>query len=139
MESKGNSRVAVLKERIKTLIDPEDIMLEITDVFKDLEIIPDVGMYCTFIYNAKGVRNRSKENVVPSTGKIYYDQHPLVQVLSVQRWGFRAFNYHWVSRGEEIHNYTWDEVAGQLHVIKPNEMSFMRTVDYAKLRRYQTI
>ena len=77
--------------------------------------------------------------VVPPPNKIYYDQHPLVQVISVQRWGFSAFNYHWVGRGDEIHNYTWNEVAGQLHVINDKEMPFMRTVDYMKLKRYQTI
>lgn len=139
IRSKSNSRIDLLKTRIKGMVDPEDIMTEIVDIFKDLEIVPDVGMYCTFIYNAKTVRNRSRESVVPSTNKIYYDQHPLVKVVNVQRWGFTAFNYHWVGSGEEIHNYTWDEVAGQLHVIKENEMPFMRTVDYAKLKRYQTI
>ena len=139
IRSKSNSRIDLLKARIKGIVDPEDIMTEIVDIFKDLEVVPNVGMYCTFIYNAKTVRNRSRENVVPPPNKIYYDQHPLVQVISVQRWGFSAFNYHWVGRGDEIHNYTWNEVAGQLHVINDKEMPFMRTVDYMKLKRYQTI
>ena len=137
--SKSNSRVEMLKQKIVGVTDPEEIMLEIINIFDDTEIIPDVGMFCTFIYNAKTVRNRSNERVVPSTNKVFYDQHPLIQVLGVYQWGFRGFNYHWRSAGEEIHNYTWNEVAGQLHVIRGYEMPYMRTVDYAELKRYSVI
>lgn len=139
IRSKSNSRIDLLKVRIKGMVDPEDIMVEILDIFKDVEIIPDVGMYYTFVYNAKTIRDRSRENVVPSIERIYYDQHPLIQVVSVQKWGFTAINFHWLGIGEPVHNYTWNEVAGQLHTIRTDEIPFMRKVPYMEMKRYQTI
>lgn len=137
--SKSQSRTSQIKARIKNLTDPEDIMITIIDVLKDVEMIPSIGGYYTFIYNAKTIRDRSKEKVVPPIDKIYYDQHPLVRVSSIQRWGFTAVNFHWIGIGEPIHNYTWEEVAGQLHVVRPNEISYMRTISYMEMKRYQTI
>ena len=46
--------------------DQEEMMLEIMELLSDtVTPIPDVGMLCTFVYNAK-------------TPGISYDQHPLV-------------------------------------------------------------
>ena len=139
IRSKSTSRIDLLKARIKGMTDPEDIMVEIVDIFKDVEMIPEIGGYYTFIYNAKTVRNRSRESVVPPIDKIYYDQHPLIQVISIQKWGFTAINFHWLGLGQPVHNYTWEEVAGQLHIIRTDEMPYMRRVQYVELKRYQTI
>ena len=97
------------------MYNPDDIMLSIMEVFTRSEFIPDVGKYYTFIYLAK-------------SPDITYDQYPLVAVTSVERWGFKALNYHW----NEFKNYTWQEVAGKMHVIEANEIEYMRSLPYTK-------
>ena len=77
-----SSRVSQLKRKIRNMYNPDDIMLSIMEVFTRSEFIPDVGKYYTFIYLAK-------------TSDITYDQYPLVAVTAVERWGFKALNYHW--------------------------------------------
>ena len=112
------SRLDVLEERIKYLSDPEDIMVEILDVFNKTELVPEVGNYYTFIYN-------------PKTPDIDYDQHPLVAVTSIFNWGFQGINYHW----NKVKRYTWQEVAGSLHVVENDEIMSMRNINYAKIKR----
>ena len=97
------------------MYNPDDIMLSIMEVFTRSEFIPDVGKYYTFIYLAK-------------TPDITYDQYPLIAVTAVERWGFKGLNYHW----NEFKNYTWQEVAGKMHVIEANEIEYMRTLPYSK-------
>ena len=80
----------------------------------DLELIPDVGDFYTFVYTAR-------------TPLLEYDQHPLIACTDVQQWGFRGFNYHW----EDFRNYNWNEVAGQLYVVRPNELMDLRQISYA--------
>lgn len=126
------SRTVELQSRIKNLSDPEDIMLEIVDVFKDIEWVPSQGKYYTFIYNAKTILNKDYEGV-RDLDKVYYDQHPLVAVFRIYKWGFEGLNYHW----KKVRRYTWEEVAGALHVIEPSELDYMRRVNYMKLRKYQ--
>ena len=110
-----SSRVSQLKRKIRNMYNPDDIMLSIMEVFTRSEFIPDVGKYYTFIYLAK-------------TSDITYDQYPLVAVTAVERWGFKALNYHW----NEFKNYTWQEVAGKMHLIEPNEIEYLRSLPYAK-------
>lgn len=112
------TRIQILKERIRGIDDPEDIMVEIIDVLNDVEIVPSPGNYYTFIYNAK-------------TPDILYDQHPLVAVTDVFRWGFQGVNFHW----GEVRRYTWQEVAGNLHVVENDEITSMRNINYAKFLR----
>jgi len=117
-KAESRSRLDILNERIENLSDPEDIMVEIIDVFSKTELVPEVGNYYTFIYNAK-------------TPNINYDQHPLVAVTSVFNWGFQGINYHW----DEIKRYTWEEVAGRLHVVEDDELMSLRNINYAKILR----
>jgi len=126
------SRTTELQSRIKNLSDPEDIMLEIVDVFKEIEWVPSQGKYYTFIYNAKTVLNRDYEGI-RDLDKVYYDQHPLVAVFRIYKWGFEGLNYHW----KKIRRYTWEEVAGALHVIESNELDYMKRINYMKIRKYQ--
>lgn len=112
------SRLDILEERIQDLSDPEDIMLEITDVFKNEVLLPEVGNYYTFIYN-------------PKTPDITYDQHPLIAVIGVEKWGIRAINYHW----NDTRNYSWAEVAGKFHLVEDDEIMSMRNINYAKFKR----
>lgn len=113
--AKSSSRVSQLKRRITGLTDSESIMMEIMDVFRETEFIPDVGKYYTFIY-------------LPKTQGIKFDQFPLIACTDIQRWGFRGLNFHWGS----VRNYTWLEVAGKLHIINGNEIDYLRSVRYAK-------
>lgn len=117
------SRMDILSERIKYLNDPEDKMIEIIDVLKDFDVVPDVGNYYTFIYNAK-------------TPRKLYDQHPLIAVLEVGSWGFIGLNFHWVGLdGADVRNYTWPEVAGYFHKVYNEEIMTMRNIEYAKFLR----
>lgn len=108
-------RLEILKERIKNFIDSEDIMMEIIDIFSDIDVVPTPGKYYTFIYNAK-------------TKNLIYDQHPLVAVTNVYNWGFDGINFHW----NKMRRYTWEEVAGYLHVVYNNEIFEMKNINYAK-------
>ena len=119
VEPNSTARVRELKRRIDqaNTNDPEDLMLIIIDVLKDKVFIPEVGKFYTFIYNAK-------------TPGIEYDQHPLIACTSIERWGFRGINFHW----RESRQYTWEEVAGQLHIVKFNELDELLSIPYAKFR-----
>ena len=114
----SSSRVLQLKKRITGLTDPESIMLEIMDVFNESEFIPDVGKYYTFIY-------------IPKTQEIKFDQFPLIACIEIQKWGFKGLNFHW----GEVRNYTWLEVAGKLHIVRNNEIDYLRSVRYAKFMK----
>ena len=117
-KAESRSRLDILHERIENLSDPEDIMVEIIDVFDKTELVPEEGNYYTFIYN-------------PKTPDIDYDQHPLVAVTSIFNWGFQGINFHW----NEPRRYTWQEVAGRLHVVENDEIMSMRNINYAKIKR----
>jgi len=117
VSSQRGGRVYTLEKRIKNIFDPEDIMIEIMEVFDETRLIPEVGEYYTFVYNAK-------------TEGINYDQHPLVAVTSVYNWGFQGINYHW----NNVRRYTWEEVPGFLHIIRRDEINSMRNIKYAYYR-----
>ena len=107
-----------LENLVSDIIDmgySDDMMLAITEVLTDTEIVPDVGKYYTFVYNAK------------TAGK-QYDQHPLVAVTDIFSWGFRGINFHWQSS----RNYTWNELAGQLYMVKSIELDDLLGIPYAK-------
>ena len=112
---KQSPRVSQLKRKLDGSEDADIIMMNILEVFKDIEYVPDPGNYYTFIY-------------YPKTEDIRYDEHPLVAVTDVEKWGFKAINFHW----GESRNYTWFEIAGFLHEVEPNEISYLRTINYAK-------
>jgi len=113
--TRNSSRVSQLKRKIEGLTDSESIMLEIMDVFRETEFIPDVGNYYTFIY-------------LPKTQGIKFDQFPLIACTDIQKWGFRGLNFHW----GEVRNYTWLEVSGKLHTIKNDEIEYLRSIPYAR-------
>ena len=111
----GDNRIAPIKEELKEMSDPEEMMLLIMDTLKDTEVVPDAGQYYTFLYTAK-------------TRRLTYDQHPLVAVTDVERWGFRGINYHW----GKFRNYTWEEIAGKLHVVEFQELDELLALQYGK-------
>jgi hypothetical protein len=113
------ARVRELKKRVAEsgTSDPEDIMLIIMDIFKEEVLYPEPGKFYTFIYN-------------PKTPEIEYDQHPLIACTELHKWGFKAINFHW----RESRQYTWEEVAGKLHVVKYNELDELISLQYGKFR-----
>jgi len=115
--TKTFNRIEPVKDKIRDLRDPEDMMLEIMDVLREKSWIPEVGKFYTFIYN-------------PKTPNIDYDQHPLIACTELQKWGFKAINFHW----RKSRNYTWEELAGQLHLVRENELDDLLSIPYAKFR-----
>ena len=118
-KSSTTVRIKELKKRIdrEELSDPEDLMLVIMDVLKEEVLYPEPGKFYTFVYT-------------PKTPDIEYDQHPLIACTSLERWGFKAINFHW----RKSRNYTWEEIAGKLHVVKYNELDELLAIPYAKFR-----
>ena len=109
-------------EKLKLLIeeantsDPEELMLIIMETFNQtVTPIPEPGNFYTFVYNAK-------------TPNKQYDQHPLIACTSLERWGFKAINFHW----RQSRNYTWNELAGQLYIINWIELDELLAIPYAK-------
>lgn len=117
-EEVGSNRILPIKDSLRSMTDPEDMMLEIMGALKDVQLVPDVGDYYTFIYNAK-------------TKGMEYDQHPLIACLEVQRWGFKGLNYHW----GKVRNYTWEEIPGQLHVVRNSELNDLRDISYVYIKK----
>ena len=113
----STARVRKLKQEVgkMSVKDPEEIMILIMDIFKEKTWIPEPGKFYTFVYN-------------PKTPNIEYDQHPLIACTEVKKWGFKAINFHW----RKPRNYTWEEIAGQLHVIKYEELDELISIPYAK-------
>ena len=111
----NDNRIEAIKNKL-TSSDSEDLMLEIMGALNNtVEAIPSVGKYYTFVYNAK-------------TPNVQYDQHPLVAVTDIFSWGFRGINFHWQSS----RNYTWNELAGQLYMVKSIELDDLLAIPYAK-------
>ena len=110
-----SERTEELQEQIEGLNDPDDIMMNIMEVFSQTDIVPNPGNYYTFVYNAK-------------TPGETYDQHPLIACTSLERWGFKGINFHW----RKSRNYTWNELAGQLYIVQRNELDDLLAIPYGK-------
>ena len=117
LERHPTERVEELKRKVldANTSDPEEIMLLIMELFTIEEILPEVGKFYTFIYN-------------PKTPNITYDQHPLIACVDLFKWGFRGLNFHW----QDYRNYTWEEVAGKLHLVEFQELDELLTLQYGK-------
>jgi len=114
LKSKTNRFTESEVNRIKALRDEDDMMLEIIEKLQtDVEVIPTVGQYFTFIYKAK-------------TPMIEYDRFPLVAVTSIYRWGFIGLNYHWPG----WRRYTWEELQSNLYRVFPMELNTLRAIPY---------
>ena len=109
------NRIEAIKDQL-TSSDPEDLMLQIMQALNNtVEAIPTVGKYYTFVYNAK-------------TPNVQYDQHPLIACTDIFGWGFRGINFHWQSS----RNYTWEELTGQVYMVKSIEFDDLLSIPYAK-------
>ena len=109
------NRIEAIKNQL-TSSDPADLMLQIMQALNNtVEAIPSVGKYYTFVYNAK-------------TPEKQYDQHPLIACTDLFKWGFRGINFHWQSS----RNYTWEELTGQVYMVKSIELDDLLSIPYAK-------
>ena len=110
------NRIESIKEELEAENDQEDQMLLIMDALRDtVTPAPEPGTICTFVYNAK-------------TPGITYDQHPLVAVTELFQWGFRGLNFHW----RKYRQYTWEELAGQVYIVQPDELDDLLSAQYGK-------
>ena len=112
------------ENRVRGVIDSlvgvetaDDIMESLIGVLSESGKIPTAGKYYTFFYNAK-------------TPGIQYDEYPLVGVTDVFSWGFRGINFHWSDRRQ----YNYDQIAGQLYEIYPEEISDVIELAFANIR-----
>lgn len=116
--TKKLSRVQILKDAISQATDsPDELMAIIQKIFDDTEPYPRPGNIYTFVYTA----------ITPG---IFYDQHPLLIVESVNLSGFKGFNVHW----SDHRNYLWENVTGVFHrVQKGEEFDYLHDVPYRKI------
>ena len=112
-----NNRVRGILKDLIGIQDPDDLMVEIISVLKEGSKTPQAGRFYTFIYN-------------PKTPNIQYDQNPLVAVTDVFDWGFRGINFHW----NKSRQYSWDEIAGRIYEVLPEEIDDLKTIPYAHIR-----
>lgn len=115
----SSSKVSQLRKAlaIEGAEDADLIMMNILQIFNETDLVPDSGKFYTFIYQAK-------------TPRLEYDEHPLVAVTEVFRWGFKGYNYHW----RQMRQYTWAEVVGSLHIVRENEVRYLSSLPYGKKR-----
>ena len=117
LEKNPTARVEELKAAVQeaNTSDPEEIMLLIMEIFTIEVLYPEPGKFYTFVYNAK-------------TPNETYDQHHLIACMELFRWGFRGLNFHW----QNYRNYTWEEIAGKLHVVEFQELDELLALQYGK-------
>ena len=115
----SSSKVSQLRKAvaIEGAEDADLIMMNILQIFNETDLVPDAGKFYTFVYQAK-------------TPRLEYDEHPLVAVTEVFRWGFKGYNYHW----RRMRQYTWAEIVGSLHVVRENEVRYLSSLPYGKKR-----
>ncbi len=114
----NTSRTNRIEEVYSDIINAQgadDKMEIIIETLSETEVVPEIGRAYTFVYQAK-------------TPEIIYDEFPLIVCTDIQNWGFRGYNFHW----GEIKNYTWNEVAGYMHVVYPEEIEVLKTIPFAK-------
>ena len=116
-EERYANRIEPIKEDLAAAVNnPEDMMMIIMQALNDtVTPIPEVGQFYTFVYNAK-------------TPEKQYDQHPLIACTDLFKWGFRGINFHWQSS----RNYTWDELIGEMYMVKSIELDDLLSIPYAK-------
>ena len=81
-------------------------------------IVPDVDKFYVFVYKAK-------------TPGIVYDQHPLVLVTAIYKWGFTGISSHW----NDSRQYTWQEVISNLYEVEQDEIDLVSQIPIAKIKR----
>jgi len=110
-----SNRIRSVIDNVIGMEDPDDLMIELMSVLEEGGKIPESGKYYVFVYK-------------PKTPNIRYDQNPLVAVTDIFSWGFRGINYHW----GKVHQYTWNEIIGQIYEVYADELADVRELPFAK-------
>ena len=111
------TRITPVLDKLIGTEAPDDLMADILEVLTEGGKVPEAGNFYTFIYFAQ-------------TPDIQYDQHPLVAVTDLFEWGFRGLNYHW----GQVRQYTWNEIAGGIYEIYPEELSDAIEIPFGNIR-----
>ena len=96
-------------------VGPDRAMQILINSLSPSDIIPKQDKYYVFVYKAK-------------TRGIVYDRYPFVNVSSIFKWGFIAFNFHW----NEYRRYSWTELVSNLYEINELELNTMESFPIAK-------
>ena len=112
-----NNRIRPAIDDLVGIEDSDDLMVEVLSLLSESGKVPESGKIYTFVYNAK-------------TPNLQYDQNPLVAVTDVFGWGFKGINFHW----GEVRQYTWDEIAGSLYEVYPEEVKDLQALPFANIR-----
>ena len=108
------NRLTGMVKNLTGVEDADDLMLDIMERLTDgVTPVPDLGNWYTFIYKAK-------------TPNITNDTNPLVAVTEYMPGGIKGYNVHW----NQMRNYTFMEVVGQLYYVNPNEIDELKTIPY---------
>jgi hypothetical protein len=111
------NRIRPIMEDLMGIEDPDDLMIQITNVLDQTDNFPRPGKFYVFMYFAK-------------TPNIVYDIHPLVAVTDVFEWGFRGLNFHWGT----IRQYTWAEVFSPFYVVYDEELRDLESIPFQKFK-----
>tara|TARA_B100000902_G_C27175058_1_gene845910 strand:- start:536 stop:874 length:339 start_codon:yes stop_codon:yes gene_type:complete len=109
------SRIEPYRAKLESFKNQDDIMENLIEILSKEVLYPEPGKFYTFIYKSK-------------TPDIVYDEFPLIACTSLERWGFKGFNFHW----RKSRNYTWNEVIGKLHVVNYDELDDLNALQYGK-------
>lgn len=113
---RDNRIKAILEKIYKGTFNSREIMEDVISVLTPSGYPPMAGGYYTYIYYAK-------------TKKIYYDQHPLVTIDSVNGDHFYAYNIHW----PQMRHYVQECISGSLYKINKKEYDTLRKLSYKKI------
>ena len=111
------NRIRPIMEDLMAIEDPDDLLIQITNVLDQTDNFPQPGRFYVFMYFAK-------------TPNIVYDVHPLVAVTDVFEWGFRGLNFHWGT----IRQYTWPEVFSPFYVVYDEELRDLESIPFQKFK-----
>jgi len=114
----NSNRIRELVDSMSGLGKPSDKMKAIQQI---LPASPKRSVYSggifTFVYNAK-------------TPGIIFDPFPLVGVERVFEWGFIGINVHWGKTPEDMRNYSWNEIIGNVYEVQGEELEDMERLSY---------
>ena len=109
------NRISPVLDRLIGIEDPDELMVQITEVVNDSISPPQEGQFFIFSYQPS------------STGR--FDAHPLVAVTDVYSWGFRGTNFH----HGDARSYSFSNVVGNTYRVYPEEITDLQSLPFCKM------
>ena len=109
------NRISPVLDRLIVIEDPDELMVQITEVVNDSISPPQEGQFFIFSYQPS------------STGR--FDAHPLVAVTDVYSWGFRGTNFH----HGDARSYSFSNVVGNTYRVYPEEITDLQSLPFGKM------